>query len=123
MRNGVILQKNLEYIIVTCWYQIHSYSISKQYFITVLDFVIKIYEKIYHTWLNIFIITISITYRDLEENIEKLTNKMTAEFNKVFIENYISNLVMNEFYSVQSVKLEIPNNLFDEITKKVRKII
>lgn len=59
----------------------------------------------------------------MDENIEKLTNKMTAEFNKVFIENYISNLVVNEFYSVQSVELQIPNNLFDEITKKVRKII
>jgi len=77
-------------------------------------------EKIY-TLLNIFIITISITFRDLDENIEKLTNKMIAEFNKVFIWNYISNLVVYEFNSVQSVKLQIPNILFDEMTKKVRK--
>ncbi|KAL5233335.1 hypothetical protein ACI65C_000745 [Semiaphis heraclei] len=60
--------------------------------------------------------------KDLDENIEKLTNKMTAEFNKVFIENYISNLVVNEFYSVQSVELQIPNNLFDEITKKISEL-
>lgn len=46
---------------------------------------------------------------------------MTAEFNKVFIENYISNIVVNKFNSVQSVKLQIPNNLFDEMTKKVGK--
>jgi len=78
-------------------------------------------EKIYHTQLNIFIITISITFRDLDENIEKLTNKMIAEFNKVFIGNYISNLMVYEFNSVQSVKLQIPNILFDEMTKKVRK--
>jgi len=80
-------------------------------------------KEMYHIWLNLFIITISITFRDTDENIEKLTNKMTAEFNKVFIENYIRNLVVNEFYSVQSVKLQIPSNLFDETAKKVRKII
>jgi len=57
----------------------------------------------------------------LDVNIEKLINKMTAEFNKVFIENYISNIVVNKFNSVQSVKLQIPNNLFDEMTKKVGK--
>lgn len=77
-------------------------------------------EKIYNTQLNIFIITFSITLRDLDENIEKLTNKMIAEFDKVFIGNYISNLVVYEFNSVQSVKLQIPNILFDEMTKKVR---
>jgi len=77
-------------------------------------------EKIY-TRLNKFIITISITFRDLDENIEKLTNKMIAESNKVFIRDYISNLVVYEFNSVQSVKLQIPNILFDEMTKKVRK--
>lgn len=77
-------------------------------------------KKIYHTQLNIFIITFSITLRDLDENIEKLTNKMIAKFNKVFIRNYISNLVVYEFNSVQSVKLQIPNILFDEMTKKVR---
>lgn len=78
-------------------------------------------KQIYHTQLNTFIITISITFRDLDENIEKLTNKKIAEFNKVFIENYISNLMVYEFNSVQSVKLQIPNILFDEMTKKVRK--
>lgn len=78
-------------------------------------------KKIYHTQPNIFTITISITFRDLDENAEKLTNKMIAKFNKVFIENYISNLVVRAFNSVQSVKLQIPNILFDEMTKKVRK--
>jgi hypothetical protein len=78
-------------------------------------------EEIYHTQLNIFTITIFITFRDLNENIEKLTNKMIAGFNKVFIENYISNLVACEFYSEQNVKLKIPNVLFDEMTIKVRK--
>jgi len=76
-------------------------------------------KKIYHIQLTIFIITFSITLRDLDGNIEKLTNKMIAEFNKVFIGNYISNLVVYEFNSVQSVKLQIPNILFDEMTKKV----
>ncbi|XP_060872726.1 uncharacterized protein LOC132946690 [Metopolophium dirhodum] len=60
--------------------------------------------------------------KDLDENIEKLTNKMIAEFNKVFIGNYISNLVVYEFNSVQSVKLQIPNILFDEMTKKISEL-
>lgn len=98
-------------------------SVSKHYFITALNFAIKIYGKyIYHTRLNTFIITIfTVTFRILDENIEKLTNKMISEFNKVFIENYISNLVVSEFYSAQNVKLKIPNVFFDEMTIKVRK--
>eukprot|EP00102_Acyrthosiphon_pisum_P017190 XP_008188475.1 PREDICTED: uncharacterized protein LOC100570435 [Acyrthosiphon pisum] len=57
--------------------------------------------------------------KHLDENIEKLTNKMIAEFNKVFIGNNISNLVVYEFNSVQTAKLQIPSILFDEMTKKI----